>query len=591
MNVNPKVEVTAMQGRILFVDLTTGSSRIEDDKTLFADFLGGTAVATELLARHGYTEGDPLAPEAPIIFAIGPFSALYPVATKTVTCFRSPLTGELGESHAGGRLAAAMRESGIDAMVITGAAERPVYLVVSGQEAAIRSAATFWGQSAPATERILRQAEEHSARQMSIVRIGPAGERLSPMACATVDSSRHFGRLGLGAVMGSKKLKAVVVSGKGTVPIENPKRYKEVYDVLYDRVVNSDEMKKYHNLGTPANVLALNAIRGLPTRNFSQGIFESAPDISGEAFLEEVNVQHIACAHCPCGCIQIAEFREEFAPAHYSTSRVSYDYEPIFAVGSQLSLSSTRDILRLLVFIEKQGLDVMSLGNTLAWATEAFLSGVIDEKETEGLCLSFGDTDTYLEVLRRIDSGSGEFFRDLERGTAFCAKKYGGEEYAMHYGGLEPAGYLTGENAIITWIAGIRHSHLDDSGYGIDQKLLKADIPLEEQVRLQVEDAQWRMVLNSLVVCLFGRGVFDADTIVEGLSALGLDWSREKLLTFGERTLQDKYRWKQACGFSPHAVEIPEKMFRARTSTGFLDRERMKRRLRLFMQYAGIESD
>ncbi len=579
-----------MQGRILYVDLTTGSSRIENDEALFADFLGGTGVATELLARHGYTEGDPLAPEAPIIFAIGPFSALYPVATKTVASFRSPLTGELGESHAGGRLAAAMREAGIDAMVITGAAERPVYLAVDGREAAVRSAATFWGQSAPATERILQQAEEHSTRQMSIVRIGPAGERLSPMACATVDSSRHFGRLGLGALMGSKKLKAVVVSGKGAVSIEDPKGYKEVYDILYDRVVNSDEMKKYHNLGTPANVLALNAIRGLPTRNFSQGIFESAPDISGEAFLEEVNVQHIACAHCPCGCIQIAELREEFAPAHYSTSRVSYDYEPIFAVGSQLSLSSTRDILRVLVFIEKQGWDVMSMGNTLAWATEAFLSGAVDENETGGLCLSFGDTDTYLEMLRRIASGSGGFYRDLERGTAFCAERYGGKDYAMHYGGLEPAGYLTGENAIMTWIAGIRHSHLDDSGYGIDQKLLKKDMPLEEQVRLQVEDAQWRMVLNSLVICLFGRGVYDGEIILRGLSALGLDLDIERLRRFGAERFRAKYRWKRACGFDPKDIAVPEKMFRVRSSTGFVERERMKSRLELFLEYAGIEN-
>lgn len=577
-----------MQGRILFADLTTGSSRVETDEALFADYLGGTGVATELLARHGCVDGDPLAPEAPVIFAIGPFSALYPVATKTVACFRSPLTGELGESHAGGRLAAALRETGIDALVITGASEKPVYLVLDGQKAAIRSANTFWGQSAPATERILRQAEGRPGREMSVVRIGPAGERLSPLACATVDSSRHFGRLGLGAVMGSKKLKALVVSGKGTVSIESHRAYQDVYDALYDRVVRSDEMKKYHNLGTPANVLALNAIRGLPTRNFSQGIFESAPDISGEAFLEEVNVQHIACAHCPCGCIQLAELREEFAPAHYSTARVSYDYEPIFAVGSQLSLSSTRDILRMLVFVEKQGWDVMSMGNTLAWATEAFLSGAIDEGETDGLCLSFGDVDTYLEVLRRVASGKGDFFRDLEQGTAFCAEKHGGGDYAMHYGRLEPAGYLTGENAIMTWIAGVRHSHLDDSGYGIDQELLGGEIPLEEQVRLQVEDAQWRMVLNSLVVCLFGRSVFDGEIIVRGLSALGLDWGLERLKRFGAETLRAKYRWKKACGFSPGDVAVPEKMFRVRTSTGFVDRKRMKRRLELFLEHAGL---
>jgi len=580
-----------MQGRVLFTDLTSGKSRIEEDGGLFTELLGGTAVATELLARHGNSETDPLSPLAPVIFTIGPFSALYPVATKTVALFRSPLTGELGESHAGGRLAAALRETGIDALVITGASDRPVFLHIDGQEAKVRSAGTFWGQSAPATDRILREALEKKGRKLSIVRIGPAGERLSPMACATVDSSRHFGRLGLGAVMGSKKLKAIAVSGKGSVVIADSRAYGSVYQTIYDRVVRSGEMKKYHQLGTPANILPLNAIRGLPTRNFTQGFFENASRISGEAFLEEVNVQHIACAHCPCGCIQVAELREKFAPAHYSTVRVSYDYEPIFAVGTQLSISTPREILRLIAFIEKQGWDCMSMGNTLAWATEAFLSGAIGEAETEGLSLSFGDTRSYLEAMQRISSGNGEFFSDLEKGTAFCASKYGGKDFAMHYGGLEPAGYLTGENAVITWIAGVRHSHLDDNGYSLDQKLLMKDLPLEEQVRMQVEEAQWRMVLNSLVICLFARGVYDPQIIADGLKSLGMDWTPERLKQFGAKTLKAKYRLKKSYAFDPRGITIPEKMFNVRTSTGFLDRERMARRLDLFMEYAGISRE
>ncbi len=575
-----------MQGKVMFVDLTAGTSRIEEDEDLFRNFLGGTAAATELLARHGRPDLDPLAPEAPVIFAIGPFSALYPVATKTVALFRSPLTGELGESHAGGRLAASLREAGIDALVVSGASEKPVYLHIDGLDVSIRSARTFWGQSSPATERILREAVESSGRKLSIVRIGPAGERLSPIAGATVDSSRHFGRLGLGAVMGSKKLKAIAVSGKEAVPIGDPKAYKNVYDQIYKRVVHSGEMRKYHELGTPANVLALNAIRGLPTRNFTQGIFESAEAVSGEAFLREVNVQHAACAHCPCGCIQIAELREKFAPAHYSTVRVSYDYEPIFAVGTQLSLSSPQDILKVIALIEKQGWDSMSMGNTLAWATEAFLTGVIGESETGGFRFSFGDTEAYLDALRRTAEGESDFFRDLERGTAFCSEKYGGREFAMHYGRVEPAGYLTGENAMMSWITGVRHSHLDDFGYSIDQKLLAGDIPLEEQVRMQVEDAQWRMVLNSLVICLFARGVYDDDIIVEALGAVGLDWPLEKLKQLGAETLRAKYRWKTACGFSVREVKIPEKMFQVRTSTGLVDRERMFRRLEMFMERA-----
>lgn len=579
-----------MQSKVMFADLTTASFRIEEDPQLFRDFLGGTAAATELLRRHGRPDIDPLAPEAPLILAIGPFSALFPVATKTVALFRSPLTGELGESHAGGRLASALREAGIDALVVTGASKKPIYLNIDNQEARTGSARTFWGQSSPATDRILREAAGTPGRKLSIVRIGPAGERLSPIACATVDGSRHFGRLGLGAVMGSKKLKAIAVSGCESVRIEDLGAYRNIYEKIYDSVVRSGEMRKYHEMGTPANILPLNAIGGLPTRNFSQGTFENAPKISGEAFLNEVNIQHAACAHCPCGCIQIAELRENFAPAHYSTVRVSYDYEPIFAVGTQLSLSSPDEILKIISFIEKQGWDSMSMGNTLAWATEAFLSGVIDGKETGDLSLCFGNTEAYLEALRRTASGEGRFFRDLEMGTAFCSKKYGGADFAMQYGGVEPAGYLTGENALMSWIVGVRHSHLDDFGYSIDQKLLMENIPIEKQVRMQLEDAQWRMILNSLVICLFARGVYDDDIIVEALGALGLEWPLKRLKQLGEETLRAKYRWKAACGFSVRDVKIPEKMFRVKTSTGLIDKGRMNKRLDIYVREGKIDN-
>lgn len=577
-----------MQGRILFVDLSRKETRVEEDFTLFEQFLGGTAVGTELLFRHGHPELDPLAPEAPVIFTVGPFSGLFPVATKTVALFRSPLTGELGESHAGGRLASSLREAGIDALVITGKLERAGYLSIRGTEVLFKSAGTFWGQSAPATDRILRQAEEARGRKMSIVRIGPAGERLSPIACATVDSSRHFGRLGLGAVLGSKRLKAIVVSGNLSVSLPGP-AYREIYDTLYQRVVRSGEMKKYHDLGTSANVETLNGIGGLPTRNFGQGFFEGADEISGEAFLRQVNVQHIACAHCPCGCIQVAELREEFAPYHYSTTRVSYDYEPIFAVGSQLSLSTPQEILKVLAFMEKQGWDVMSMGTTLAWATEAFLSGIIDDNVTDGLAFCFGNTEIYLEALERVARGTNPFFRSLEKGTAACSEAYGGKSFAMHYGKVEPAGYLTGENAMMSWIAGVRHSHLDDPGYSLDQKLLQEDIPLEQQVRRQVEDAQRRMILNSLVVCLFARGIYDRDIIVGGLEAVGRKTSPEELAALGVHSLRRKFAWKRECGFRLDSAEIPEKMFSVRTSTGQIDRERMNRRLALFREYGGID--
>lgn len=577
-----------MNSIILHVDLCAGTGLIERDEKLFAEYLGGSAAATELLFRFGDPKGDPLAQENPAIFTIGPFSALYPVGTKTVALFKSPLSGELGESHAGGRMAMSLREAGIDALVITGKAERPSYLVIENDTVAVKSASTFWGQSAAATDRILREAEGKTGRKVSIVRIGPAGERLSPIACATVDGSRHFGRLGLGAVLGSKNLKAIVISGTKTFPLTRPKEFKAVYDILYDRVVKSKDMKKYHDLGTLANVRPLSLIRGLPTRNFTQGNFEGADAISGERFAADFLVQHTACAHCQCGCIHMAELREEFAPYHYSTNRISYDYELIYALGSMLSLSDPQDMLKLLLVAEKQGWDAISLGCTLAWATESFLRGTISLDNTEGLPLAFGDGTVYLKMLERMAKGQGEFYRDLEKGCGWCAERWGGGEWAIQYGGVEPGGYMTGENFAVTCLMGVRHSHLDDTGYSLDQNLLNTPRPVEEQVKAQVKEARWRMVLNSLVICLFARGVYDEEVILQGLDALGLSWDRPRLWAMAEKALLRKYEWKKLCGFDPAAVKIPEKMYSVQTSTGMIGRKSLEERLSLYRKYAGI---
>ena len=580
-----------IQGNILYIDLSKHFYRIDNETSLFEEYLGGTAVATELLFRYGKPDRDPYDADAPIIFSIGPFGGMYPVATKVVSVFKSPLSGELGESHAGGRMAMAMREANVDAVVIVGKSPEPVYIVIKDGEVEFLPAKILWGHSVAATERIIKQAEGLSGRKLSILRIGNAGERLSPMACATVDGSRHFGRMGLGGVMGSKNLKAVVISGTKGVPLDDPKAYNEVYNELYDRIVNSKEMKKYHDLGTASNILPLSKIRGLPTRNFSQGSFESSHAISGEEFAKTHLAQHTACGHCPCGCIHLALLRDEFKPYHYVNAKVSYDYELIYSLGSTLSISSPQDILRLIHFIEKQGWDAISIGVTLGWAADAYIRGIITNKDTDGVSITFGDADAFYETLQRCARGENEFFSTLDKGSAACAKKYGGKEFAIQYGGVEPGGYLTGENFIVTSLIGIRHSHLDDFGYSLDQKIANNPQPMEDQVKAQVKDAQWRMILNSLVICLFGRGVYEEGIIVKGLNALGLDWDMKKLEDLAARTLQRKHEWKKLCGFDMDSLAeegVPERMYSVHSVTGVPDKENIKKRVKLYRKFAGI---
>ena len=577
------------QGNILYIDLTNQSSRVERDEEIYKKFMGGTAVGTELLFKHGRPQDDPYVPEAPIIFSIGPFNSLYPVATKTIALFKSPQSGEMGESHAGGRFSMSLREAGIDAMVITGRAAKPTYLLIENHKVEFKSAVTFWESTATACERILRNAEAVSGRKLSIVRIGPAATRLSPIACAVVDGSRHFGRTGLGGVMGSKNLKAVVVSGNGGWEFDKSeiKAYNEVYDVIYDRVVRSKDMTKYHDVGTAINIMPLSMLNGLPTRNFSQGSFESADKVSGETFAKEHLAQHTACVHCQCGCIHMATLREKFSEWHYATSKVSYDYELIYALGTSLSIASPHEILRLILEVERQGWDVISMGITLAWASEAYISGIITDKETGGLQLNFGDVDNYMEMMKRCAAGE-EFFRDLELGCAKCSEKWGGKDFAIHYGGVEPAGYMTGENFTISSLLGVRHSHLDDLGYSIDQKILTKSMPVEEQVSQQVKEAQWRMIINSLALCLFARAVYDPEIVVKGLNALSLDWTREKVDELGVVMLRRKNEWRRLCGFDPDKLEIPKKMLHVRSANGRMTEESLRYRMKLYRELSGI---
>lgn len=576
--------------RMMDVNLTDGTSTIVDITDRFETWLGGTGVAMSLLAESDPAI-DPFDPAASIIFAIGPFSTVFPVCTKTVAMFKSPLTGNLGESHAGGRLAMAMFGAGIHVLRITGRAPSFSYLTINDEKAVVKQANSLRNTSALAAERILRDRED-TTHKKSIVRIGPAGERLSPIAEVTVDSSRHFGRMGLGAVMGAKNLKGIVISGGHYWPIENLPAFNPFYKKLYDTVVKSTAMQKYHDLGTAMNVVPLSRINGLPTRNFSQGFFEGAANIAGEKFAEKHLSQQIACAHCQVGCIHMASLRELFDPEHYQykSFKVSYDHELVYALGSNLSVQSTEEVLRLLIIIEKQGWDAISMGVTLAWAVDAYQKGIIGQKETDNLVLNFGDAATYEKVMARIISGHSEFYRDLERGSDFCARKYGGLDRSIAFGKVEAAGYMTGTYAFLGYATGVRHSHLDGAGYSIDQKGLTKPKSDEEQTKELYQEAVWRHVLNSLVICLFARNVYTKEIILEGLNALNITgWTEERLMTMARRAHALKFKYKMACGFRLEDVELPEKLTRVMTSAGAVSDERYKAQLKAFQ--AMVDAD
>ncbi|MFN2242201.1 MAG: aldehyde ferredoxin oxidoreductase N-terminal domain-containing protein [Anaerolineae bacterium] len=572
--------------RILHVDLTTGEMQVEERADLFCGYLGGTGVAMRLLDERVHADRDPLDPTQPVVMAIGPLTTIFPVVTKAVATFRSPLTGEYGESHAGGQFAAALRYAGYDALVVTGAAERLVYLVIDGAHVEIRPADALVGMNVLETGRAIRDRIE-GAGHRSIVRIGPAGEmrpRRSAVryANANVDTFRHFGRLGLGAVLGSKNLKAIAVIGRQHLDLpEDSRAYKKVYAEVYDRVLHTDAMKKYHELGTPANVLPLNELGALPTYNVRQGYFGEADQIGGEAFAENELVTKRACAGCQIGCIHVALYRRPFAPGwEYESTLVAYDHELIYAVGSLLGVGDRRDVLRLIEEIDKAGMDTISCGTALAWATEAMERGLLEPEQFEGIDLRWGDAERYAQGVAAIVRGESEVGRWLGQGEVQAARHFGGAGYVAAVGGQGIAGYWTGYAHVLGHLLGARHSHLDNAGYAIDQKLEPyTDEAIVDRI---IADEAERIVQTSVAICLFARGVYDLETISRALDSVGIQRSAEQLQAMGERIYWERVQLRERLGFRAQLEEVPQRFFETPTPRGRLEPGRVAHMLELY---------
>jgi aldehyde:ferredoxin oxidoreductase len=572
--------------RILHVDLSTGETQVEERADLFHGYLGGTGVAMRLLDERVHAGRDPLDPMQPVVMTIGPLTTIFPVVTKAVATFRSPLTGEYGESHAGGQFASALRYAGYDALVITGAAERLVYLVIDGENVEIRPADALVGMNVIETGRAIRDRIE-GAGHRSIVRIGPAGEMRPGRAAVryanvNVDTFRHFGRLGLGAVLGSKNLKAIAVIGRQHLDLpEDSRAYKKVYAEVYDRVLHTDAMKKYHELGTPANVLPLNELGALPTYNVRQGYFGEADQIGGEAFAENELVTKRACAGCQIGCIHVALYRRPFAPGwEYESTLVAYDHELIYAVGSLLGVGDRRDVLRLIEEIDKAGMDTISCGTALAWATEAMECGLLEPEQFDGIDLRWGYAERYTQGVAAIIRGESEVGRWLGQGEVQAARHFGGADYVAAVGGQGIAGYWTGYAHVLGHLLGARHSHLDNAGYAIDQKLEPyTDEAIVDRI---IADEAERIVQTSVAICLFARGVYDLETISRALDSVGIQRSAEQLKAMGERIYWERVRLRERLGFRARLEEIPQRFFETPTPRGRLEPGRVAHMLELY---------
>jgi len=273
-------------------------------------------------------------------------------------------------------------------------------------------------------------------------------------------------------------------------------------------------------------------------------------------------------------------YRRQFDKGHeYEAISVPYDYELIFALGTFLGIESTDEIIAMIEEVEEQGLDAMSTGVCLGWATEALDKGFISTDDTL-VSLSFGDSAAYIEAIRHLSAGTNTFYRTLGKGSRQASSRYGGENFAMQIAGNEMAGYHTGYGALVGSVVGARHSHLCNGGYSIDQSMSEFDEDAYVE-KLFTEEYE-RCVTNSLVMCLFARKIYDRETIIEALNSIGWSLTSNDLDSIGKRIYKTKLQIKKALGFRQKGVQLPKRFFETPSMQGKLDEETAQRMVRKY---------
>ncbi|NJB68412.1 aldehyde:ferredoxin oxidoreductase [Desulfobaculum xiamenense] len=552
--------------RVLRVHLDTGVA----EATLFdgrREHLGGSGLAAALFGAYGAAGLPAGHPEQPVIFAIGPLTGLFPLMSKVVCGFMSPYHGQYTESHAGGRLGMALARSGWDALVFTGVAPGTSVACVDCGGVALWPAPELRGRDVFSTLDAMHERLGDRAARASMCCIGPAAENGCTYGCVTVDTHRHFGRLGAGTALASKGLKAFAVLGDGRIERPKSASYRALVAELAKAAATSPLMGKYRNPGTAGIVESINALGALPWRNLEDSADTGAERITGEALMKTVFVGKAACSGCTAACIHLARVERPFCAAPADPDRISYDYEHIFALGSMLGVTDPHDVMGLILCVERQGLDIMSCGVSLAWATEASERGLVGLRETL-VPLSFGDAPSYARAIGFLGSCATPFYAALGRGAAHAAGEYGGKEFACVLG-QEMSGYATGEVFFAAQALNFRHSHLDNLCYCYDYEHFERDP--QAAVRVLIDDERRRTLVNCMVGCMFGRKIYTTDVFATCLGEVGLGDIAQDLRGAATRVQRLRWRTRAATGYDPRTVRIPKRFGKVVTARGPVD--------------------
>ena len=532
-------------GKILRVDLSNSSYAVEDlDPDLAKDYIGGRGLATKIFFDEVDPAVDAFSPDNKLIFATGPLTGTGVIASsRYMVVTKSPLTGCIACSNSGGYFGPEIKFAGYDIIIFEGKAPEPVYLVIKDDAIEFKSAVDLWGKNTDVTEDLIREelGDAWKAEEFRIASIGPAGEKLSRVACIINDKTRAAGRSGVGGVMGSKNLKAIAVTGTKGVPVVDRKKFRETVRASIDK--NRSEVAKVTAqalpiFGTSVLVHIINESGILCTNNFQTGVFEGADKISGETIRDTILKRNKGCYACPMACGRVTEIKD---PA-FKGEGEGPEYETVALFGASCGVSNLGAVTKANYLCNQLGIDTIDAGNIVACAMELYEKGFLPEKDI-GFKANFGNAEALVKLVEMMGlrEGIGDI---LAEGGYTLAEKYGHPELFMGVKkqGLpayDPRGVQGMGLSYATSNRGACHVR----SYAIATEILGVNVkrdPFQTEGKPAVLKAfqDLTAVIDSSGLCLFvslaeGFGVDDMVTLLEVVTGAG--YTSENVLQAGER--------------------------------------------------------
>jgi len=584
-------------GKLLWVDLTSGkvSTTVLDEATAQA-YLAGSGLGAKLIHERLKTINEPLAPANPLCFMPGLLcGTLVPGANRTTVCALSPATNAWGEARAGGAWAPMLKYAGYDGVIFTGKAKKPVYVWIENDQVEIRPAEKLWGKGFFETdERLLQETHPDAI----VAGIGQAGEKLSRMACVMFEGkyARSAGRTGMGAVMGSKHLKAVVVRGTGGVPVADPMglmKRAAAYGGKEKRL-----FKRNFELGTAGGVMGVEAVGDMPIHNFMGGRWtEKAERVSGQTMFKKYGRHERSCVSCPSNCTLIVDI---------PGSQVGHapEYETIGAFGSMCENDSIEIIGKCNEVCNDYGLDTISAGNTIAFAMEAFEKGLLSEADLGGIRLTWGNGEAMIALLHKMGrrEGIGDILADGTRPAAErLGKDFGdmvvevkGVEVPMH----DPRAYWS--NAVNYAVANRGACHMEGVTFTVESGLPFPDLGYTTPMDPYITDgkAQLAVKMHDLMILYDGLGICKFYIVVSYGPTIMAEWLNyctgwkvkpEGLMRTAERIFNVKRLINVARGLGRKDDSLPKRLLTVaqRDDIGPVDPQGMERMLTEYYRIRG----